>query len=286
MRLIIDCYYDASPSAQNCITYLPIFKRFVDATRTSNASDSAQLRSNDLKGIHDDRYRTLSPLLVIPRRVPDSAGIHTRIPASKLCLLNYTLEEIYDDRTPISEEASNAASVLANTLESRLISARVIERALKDTNLQRPTDTIESNEDDHPNLTGLQMYHRKDQKIINNLSGFRLQPVFKQGRTTGTTAGYAEIILADLRIDEWPPGMTHQAVLISNWPKSSPTDIPNTFADHGDSGSWVLNNGGDLVGIVTSGSHYRHSSSTDTDTVAYMISFEALNLTCSINSIK
>jgi hypothetical protein len=69
--------------------------------------------------------------------------------------------------------------------------------------------------------------------------------------------------------------MTHRAVLISNWPKSSPTDIPNTFADHGDSGSWVLNNGGDLVGIVTSGSH-RHSSSTDT--VAYMMPFEAARL--------
>jgi S1-C subfamily serine protease len=58
--------------------------------------------------------------------------------------------------------------------------------------------------------------------------------------------------------------MTHRAVLISNWPKSSPTDILNTFADQGDSGSWVLNNGGDLVGIVTSGFH-------STDTVAYMM---------------
>jgi len=79
---------------------------------------------------------------------------------------------------------------------------------------------------------------------------FRQHPVFKRGRTTLDNqhyAGYAERILADLRIDEWPPGMTHRAVLISNWPKSSPTDIPNTFADHGDSGSWVLNNGGDLV---------------------------------------
>ena len=100
---------------------------------------------------------------------------------------------------------------------------------------------------------------------------FANKPVFKRGQTTGTTAGYAERILADLRIDEWPTGMTHRAVLISNWPKSLPTDILNTSADHGDSGSWVLNNGGDLVGIVTSGSH-------STDTVAYMMPFEIARL--------
>jgi hypothetical protein len=52
---------------------------------------------------------------------------------------------------------------------------------------------------------------------------FRQQPVFKRGRTTGTTAGYAERIFSDWRIDVWPPGITHRAALICNWPKTSAT---------------------------------------------------------------
>jgi hypothetical protein len=49
----------------------------------------------------------------------------------------------------------------------------------------------------------------------------------------------------------------------------------STFADYGDSGAWVLNSMGNLVGLL-SGESYRHASSNGI--VTYMMPFEAIRV--------
>ncbi|KAN0070396.1 hypothetical protein V8E54_011265 [Elaphomyces granulatus] len=95
---------------------------------------------------------------------------------------------------------------------------------------------------------------------------FRQQPVFKRGRSTGTTAGYTERITSNLRIEGWSPSVTALAVLITSWPLPPPivatprlftgleTTIQPVFARPGDSGSWVLNASGELIGLLFAGS--------------------------------
>ena len=47
-------------------------------------------------------------------------------------------------------------------------------------------------------------------------SSRRSAAVFKRGWSTGTTAGYTERIISNVRIQGWPPAMTARAVLITN----------------------------------------------------------------------
>lgn len=109
---------------------LPVFIRLVDPSRSTRNSlagkdadkpPDAKLRSDDLDAIYDDRYRPLW---------------------SKLRRLNFTIEE-YDAKTAVSDDAYDAASDVASTLD-KLILPNVIKKALKNAHLLVPKDDNDS----------------------------------------------------------------------------------------------------------------------------------------------
>ncbi|KMQ43691.1 hypothetical protein HL42_5620 [Trichophyton rubrum] len=71
-------------------------------------------------------------------------------------------------------------------------------------------------------------------------------PVVKKGRTTGATSGILSgLVHAALRISGFPAGLHHRGWVIVN------ENMP--FAKHGDSGAWVLNMSGQVVGMIFAG---------------------------------
>jgi hypothetical protein len=73
---------------------------------------------------------------------------------------------------------------------------------------------------------------------------------FKIGRSTGITTGEYNGIKSHLRTEmpsnhlqeKPPPRITNEHVIIS--------DKDEPFSENGDSGAWVLNRDGDLVGMI------------------------------------
>ncbi|KAI9374374.1 hypothetical protein BJX61DRAFT_540821 [Aspergillus egyptiacus] len=72
--------------------------------------------------------------------------------------------------------------------------------------------------------------------------------VFKQGRTTGLTAGtLGGLLPAEHRIRELPGHLHHRGYIIFKSPHRS------AFSQHGDSGAWCLNGDGDVIGQLVGG---------------------------------
>lgn len=70
--------------------------------------------------------------------------------------------------------------------------------------------------------------------------------VFKYGRTTGPTFGEISLSRGDVRHEGTPEFLTEQTIV--GHPKHF-----KYFSQAGDSGAWVLNMEGNVVGMITSG---------------------------------
>ncbi len=97
-------------------------------------------------------------------------------------------------------------------------------------------------------------------------------PVRKRGRTTGLTFGFIEAIDQTVVVD-YGPGIG--SITLTNQFSIAPDTSRNPqFSDHGDSGSVVLNDNAEVIGLLFAGSEDGHSSVNHIQAV-----FDALNIT-------
>ncbi|RDW61845.1 uncharacterized protein DSM5745_10517 [Aspergillus mulundensis] len=97
---------------------------------------------------------------------------------------------------------------------------------------------------------------KTDKQTVDKIAQMPSQdtPIFKQGRTTGLTAGLLGGLLpAAFRLEDAPQHLHHRGYVVFTAP------FRNAFSGPGDSGAWCLDGNGDVVGQLIGGNQIEGS---------------------------